>query len=288
MNGNVSITGNIFRVLILLKWFFAFVFLTLMLITPTRTPLGLTYFLWGGVVFLWVFFSFFWEQFTAREGFFVRNAIDSALAEEGGEKYVLPSFGLSVRSLFVFAIIIGLVWGSVYFLSVAFTSKGLLFVPQTFEISPLTSTIDVRTYDAFVSAFAVADVEELFFSGLMFPTLWSLLAFSIFRVSRNLRLSFLLTFFIAVLFTGLIASYVFHTFVFPAGFTQAFDFTFLHFTASAGLTGLTGTPIGGIIAHAMHNFAFKMFSFQGQFQTSPQLQAYFYPVTVGVSDLNSV
>jgi uncharacterized membrane protein YeaQ/YmgE (transglycosylase-associated protein family) len=86
----------------------------------------------------------------------------------------------------------------------------------------------------------------------MFPFIWFPLAFILLSKTGNKALALFSAMVIAALITGWLASWVFHMFVYQ-GNLHYYAAGQFHFTVSAFLAGLTGTTVGGMLSHLIHN-----------------------------------
>jgi len=257
---------NPLKIVAILKFAVSVFLLALLLVTPASSHVA-----W---IYAWIFIAcvllllidWFFHDFPYSELF------NTVTVEEGNE-FLLQSLGVSARTCLILSIVAGIIWGIYYASAILLTGKPFLFVPDMFQLMPITYTIDAKTYNAIQSSWAVADVEELLFCGILFPTLWSIIATLISKNKNPLALYSAM--FIAMILTGYVASFVFHSF---SGQYQAnlyaFDSAFWHFTISSGFVGVTGNNFAGFIAHAIHNFAVKIGTVYGTYSAIP-LQMYF-------------
>jgi hypothetical protein len=167
------------------------------------------------------------------------------------------------------SVVLGLLMAWWYYSSIAVEKKMFIFVPSFFAVSPLASTLGVsaKVYDVVMSAVTVSFIEELLFAGIFFVFIWRVLdyAVSVFGFDAQRLEVNVTTLFAAAIILGLTASLAFHSFA-PNYNAYSFEDCARHFTMTSLIAGSTGNIYGGIIAHAIHNYAAKTFVSQGSYQ----------------------
>jgi len=153
------------------------------------------------------------------------------------------------------SVLFGVLLGSFYVYSYTVQGTAYIAVPRMFSTTPVIFT--AQAFDVLQVGYAVSVVEETLWTGFMFPTLWGIFAFALMTRTKNRMAAFAIAFVIAVLLNGWLASWVFHQFVY-GGNLYAYANGQFHFTLTSFMAGMTGTTVGGIIAHAMHNAAIVM------------------------------
>lgn len=270
---------NPFKTLYFVNVAVAFLLLVLLAITPYQssnqfvdiTILGFKIFAFSSLALSYLIF--FVAALALVIADFMINEPDNPAGElfdiatvDEGHHYLLQRMGLSLEQCVAVAVVLGLAYGLFLANNVYVQHKAFFFVPSFFSASPLQG-ISSATYDGLVSSYGVANVEELLFVGSMGMLLWSLARHIAARLGLHpLNWGVLIgTFLIVVLLNGYIAAFVFHAFVYGSK-GYAFEDAQNYFSLSTAVAAGTGTIVGGIIAHSIHNYAVKTAKVQGSYQ----------------------
>jgi hypothetical protein len=244
-----------------------FLSLVLLLLMPSHSSMGeiYLYFLLGGIAFVIADIVLVGEVFE----FHNTVTVDEDLHPQGEKMFLLQNI-LPFKWCVIVAIIFGLFLGVFYFN--AYTTQGVAYisVPKLFSVSPYFIT--VQLFDVWVTSFVVGNVEELVWIGVMFPLIWMGFAFVLSRFVSFRLPAFFVAMIIACLLTGWLSSWVFHMFVY-GGNLYAYSSGQFHFTTTALIAGLTGTIVGGVVAHFIHNATVTGQQYSQPFAVVP-LQAY--------------
>ncbi len=236
--------------------------LILLLLAPFANQLAQTYFFFliAGVVIMMGSFSF--GGINSPFGFFVIVAEEDASPEK---RFLLQNF-LSFDQAAFASIILGILLGIFYTATVLAQRTPFIAIPNFFSIAPIF--IPIQLFDVYMTSFVVGVAEELVWVGVMFPLIWNGFKSVVKIYIGDETLSNIVSLIPAALATGLIASLLFHAFVFQAN-QFAFFTTTVHFTTSALIAGTTGFIFGGTIAHIIHNAVAKVSLQAGQFAVVP-------------------
>lgn len=164
------------------------------------------------------------------------------------------------------SIILGILLGAFYTATVLAQRTPFIAIPNFFSIAPIF--IPIQLFDVYMTSFVVGITEELVWVGVMFPLIWNGFKFFTKIYIGDETLANLISMVPAAIATGLIASLLFHSFVFQAN-QFAFFSTAVHFSTSALIAGTTGFIFGGTIAHIIHNAVAKISLQAGQFSVVP-------------------
>ena len=252
-----------FKILFLLNGVFVFFLIVLLFLHPSHTR--------QAEIYGWFFVGF--AAFLAIDlllsGFPYSEIIDTITFEVNEERFPLQKIaGGSIHLFFIGALAIGLLWGGIYAYNVTTQQKAFITVPNLFTVQPLTAGITQEVFDIIETSWMVATVEESIWSGLMFPIIWAVLFAVSLPIVKNEKAALILSLLIASMLSGYLVAFVFHSFVFE-GNVFAFAAVQNHFTTSALLTGVTGTTMPSIIAHAIHNASAKIALRRGTFEAIP-------------------
>lgn len=261
---------NVFKSLYFVNLAMVFLSLVLLLFFPAHNQLAEAYLniLIGGVALVILDLVFVGEPFE----FFNTITADEDYAPVSEKKFLLQNFFPydSLKYCLVIALFLGTLLGGFYVYSYTVQRTAYIAVPRFFAVAPVTLT--AQSFDVWQVGFVVSNVEELIWVGVMFPIIWGLFAFVLLLKTENRLFAFVVAMFIAALLTGWLASWVFHMFVY-GGNLYAYANGQFHFTVSSLLAGTTGTIIGGVIAHMMHNVAVAMAQHSQSFAALP-IQAF--------------
>ncbi|MFA6035353.1 MAG: hypothetical protein WC759_00150 [Candidatus Micrarchaeia archaeon] len=263
---------NVLRGIFLVLFIFPTIMLLFLLyLNPLHNNLAMVY-SWGFIVAVFAVILDLLVKSVSSE---LSEVFSTATMEFNPRKYLLQAF-FPIQYIFVASLVLGLIWGAVYYQGVTREYRAFMFVPDFFSAAPtpLGSLLSAQDYDAISTSLPVATTEELFWTGVMFPTLYGMaLLISAALIPRNQLLAIIIALLVAAPLNGAVAAYVFHSFAYGS-IQYAYVDAWQHFTQGAFITGLTGNIMAPIIAHAIHNYAVKVTLTRGTYQA---LEAYFGP-----------
>ncbi len=261
---------NIFKVFFLFNVVITIALLVLLYLTPSHTKMGEIYAWWFLATLMMVIVDIIFVNIFKWSGIEFADIIDTITTEDNPNKFLLQMLGFPLHYTIIIAIIIGVIWGSFYGYSVSVENKVYISVPNLLTASPVpfAYAITAQQFDALQSSITVSNVEEIFFTGLIFPIVWFLIFLMAFFFTREPKSAAVISMFIAALLMGSIASFIYHSFVY-GGNLYAYASGQEHFTFAALTAGITGTIIPSLISHAMHNYFVKTSRVFGTYSTLP-------------------
>lgn len=185
----------------------------------------------------------------------------------------------SVGIILFLSIAIGLVWGGYYYYGIVSShgTQQYIGVPDLFASVPLGDSplpfIDTATATAFQEAFAVAVTEEQVLVGVFSQTLMGilLLFFAIIGLARSEE-GFIASVLISLIIVIFVGSYVSGVMMHKYAYQQqqsAYEASVNHFRTAIAVDTVLGNTIPSIIAHFMHNFAYKQQRYHRSFSIIP-------------------
>ncbi len=257
---------NVWKGVWLLNAAVTFFLLMLLWLSPTHTPAAEAY----GWFFLG-FMGFFIVDLLILDslplGFVFKTITANSPSEEAGTRHPLQWI-MPVTAVIIISVLIGAIWGGFYWYEITFQKKLFISVPNLFSTMPLTSAITAQTFDILISSVAVATVEESIWTGLMFPILWGIIFLGLFKILPEKKSAIIVSLIIAALFSGYLASNIFHSFVYSSQYYQYADAQ-QHFTLAALAAGITGNTYSSTISHGLHNFFAKLQYTSGTYSILP-------------------
>lgn len=270
---------SVARLGILILWVFTLFSFFFLLTVPNSTEVVVRYMITFGIVTFFSILDWFLlsEAMGLKEDDPVGESFSSITDETSHRHFVRALLGDASGYGILIALIVGIIWSSVYAYFIIFQGQQFIAVPDLYTSVTLSSSpvplIDTGTFTAFFEALSVAVTEEQLFTGLVFMTIWSVLLAGISKFGiRESRGVFVIVAIVLMIIAAVPAAWMDangqHFFAFQKN-KFAFDKAYNHFFLAAVIDGSTGSILPSVMAHFTNNFLIKNAKYHARYQAIP-------------------